>query len=193
MPPRDASAPGSIGKNRPWSRRCRLSALRVTPGSTTQSRSSAWTANTRFMAEVSIEIPPCGALMWPSNEVPVPNGIIGTPCRAHSFTMSTTSAVVWGNTTASGGSLRTEVRVLACCSRIEAPWASLSPKRWDKASITAWIAASGRRVAGASGPVRPLSKAFMVYVPGGVCWPGRSRSRSRTQLTAIAPFSGAPK
>ena len=49
MPPIEASAPGSIGKNRPLSRRCAFSALRVTPGSTTQSRSSACTAMTRFM------------------------------------------------------------------------------------------------------------------------------------------------
>ena len=41
MPPSEASAPGSIGKNTPWSRRCSLSCLRVTPGSMTQSRSSA--------------------------------------------------------------------------------------------------------------------------------------------------------
>ena len=39
MPPSEASAPGSSGKNRPWSRRCSLSCLRVMPGSTTQSRS----------------------------------------------------------------------------------------------------------------------------------------------------------
>ena len=54
MPPSEASAPGSIGKNRPWSRRCSLSALRVMPGSTTQSRSSAWTASTLFMSRKSM-------------------------------------------------------------------------------------------------------------------------------------------
>ena len=72
--------PGSIGKNRPWSRRYSLSCLRVTPGSTTQSRSSAWTARTRFMSRKSSETPPCGALTWPSSEVPVPNGMTGTRC-----------------------------------------------------------------------------------------------------------------
>ena len=51
MPPSEASAPGSIGKKRPLSRRCSLSCLRVTPGSTTQSRSSASTAVTAFMRE----------------------------------------------------------------------------------------------------------------------------------------------
>ena len=81
MPPSEASAPGSIGKNRPWSRRCSLSALRVMPGSITQSRSSACTASTWFMSRKSIETPPCGALTWPSSEVPVPNGMTGTPVR----------------------------------------------------------------------------------------------------------------
>src|SRR3546814_6667121 len=39
MPPIEASAPGSIGKNRPVSRRYSLSCLRRTPGCTTTSRS----------------------------------------------------------------------------------------------------------------------------------------------------------
>ena len=42
------------------------------PGSTTQSRSSAWTASTRFMSRKSRQMPPRGALTWPSSEVPVP-------------------------------------------------------------------------------------------------------------------------
>src|SRR6185437_1071765 len=58
MPPSEASAPGSMGKKRPLSRRCSLSCLRVTPGSTTQSRSSALTASTLFMRERSSETPP---------------------------------------------------------------------------------------------------------------------------------------
>ena len=37
-------------EEQPLSRRCSLSCLRVTPGSTTQSRSSGWTASTRFIA-----------------------------------------------------------------------------------------------------------------------------------------------
>ena len=44
MPPIVALAPGSIGKNRPWSRRCSLSCSRRTPASTVQSKSSALTA-----------------------------------------------------------------------------------------------------------------------------------------------------
>ena len=91
MPPSEASAPGSIGKNRPWSRRCSFSSLRVTPGSTTQSRSSSWTATIRFIRLVSTETPPNGALTWPSSDVPVPNGMIGTPWAAHSLTISDTS------------------------------------------------------------------------------------------------------
>ena len=117
MPPSEASAPGSIGKNRPWSRRCSLSALRVMPGSTTQSRSSACTASTWFMSRTSIETPPCGALTWPSSEVPVPNGITGTRCAAQMRTISCTSSVDCGNTTASGGWFSIQVMVLPCCSR----------------------------------------------------------------------------
>ena len=82
MPPIEASAPGSIGKNSPLSRRCALSALRVMPGSTTQSRSSACTASTRSMRDRSIDRPPCSALRWPSSEVPAPNGTIGASCAA---------------------------------------------------------------------------------------------------------------
>ena len=51
MPPRVASAPGSIGKKRPVSCRYALSCVRVTPGSTTQSRSSALTARIAFIRE----------------------------------------------------------------------------------------------------------------------------------------------
>src|SRR5581483_940184 len=117
MPPSDASAPGSIGKNRPWSRRYSLSCLRVMPGSMTQSRSSAWTASTRFMSRKSSEMPPRGALTWPSSEVPAPNGMTGTRSAAHSRTTCCTSSVVCGNTTASGGWFAIQVVVLACCSR----------------------------------------------------------------------------
>ena len=46
--------------------------VRVTAGSTTQSRSSAWTSSTRFMSLRSMAMPPNGALRWPSSEVPVP-------------------------------------------------------------------------------------------------------------------------
>ena len=60
MPPSEASAPGSMGKNRPRSRRCALSCLRVTPGSTTQSRSSGCTASTAFIRLVSTDTPPVG-------------------------------------------------------------------------------------------------------------------------------------
>jgi hypothetical protein len=96
MPPSEASAPGSIGKNRPWSRRCSLSALRVMPGSTTQSRSSACTASILFMSRTSIDTPPIGALMWPSSEVPTPNGMTGTPLSAQMRTICCTSPVFCG-------------------------------------------------------------------------------------------------
>jgi len=49
----------------------------------------------RVMREMSMEIPPNGALTWPSNDVPAPNGITGTPCRAQRATIALTSAVDW--------------------------------------------------------------------------------------------------
>ena len=69
------------------------------------------------MSRTSMHTPPSGALIWPSSEVPVPNAITGTRCAAQIRTICCTSSVVCGNTTASGGSLATQVVVLACCSR----------------------------------------------------------------------------
>ena len=149
MPPSEASAPGSIGKNTPWSRRYSLSALRVMPGWTTQSRSSACTASTWFMSRTSIETPPCGALTWPSSEVPVPNGMIGTRCAAQIRTISCTSSVDCGNTTASGGWFSIQVTVLPCCSRtaceVTTPIAELGGERTRRAASIAL----GSRRAGA--------------------------------------------
>ena len=96
MPPREASAPGSIGKKRPVSCRKSLSCLRVTPGSTTQSRSSALTAITLFMREQSSDTPPCGALTWPSSDEPIPKGTIGASRLAQIFTRSITSSRDFG-------------------------------------------------------------------------------------------------
>ena len=141
MPPSEASAPGSIGKNRPWSRRCSLSALRVMPGSITQSRSSACTASTRFMSRKSIEMPPCGALTWPSSDEPVPNGITGTPWPAQMRTISCTSAVLCGNTTASGGWFAIQVSVLPCCSRTACEVTRRLPNFCVSTRIAASIAA----------------------------------------------------
>src|SRR6478609_3005669 len=144
MPPSDASAPGSSGKNRPWSRRCSLSCLRVMPGSTTQSRSCAFTASTLFMSRKSTDTPPKGALMWPSSEVPVPKGITGTRCAAQMRTIAWTSAVVCGNTTASGASFSIQVVVLACCSRTACEVTSRLPNCAASAAMTALIAAESR-------------------------------------------------
>ena len=103
MPPREASAPGSMGKNSPLSRRYSLSCLRVTPGWTVTSRSSERTASTAFMPLTSMQTPPFSAATWPSSEVPVPKAMTGTPCAAQAATASLTSAVLRANTTASGG------------------------------------------------------------------------------------------
>ncbi len=47
--------------------------------------------------------PPRSAAMWPSSEVPVPNGITGTRCAAQICTIPLTSSVECGKATASGG------------------------------------------------------------------------------------------
>src|ERR1700722_17683457 len=69
------------------------------------------------MSRKSSDIPPRGALTWPSNEVPAPKGMTGTRSAAHSRTTCCTSSVFCGNTTASGGWLAIQVVVWACCSR----------------------------------------------------------------------------
>src|SRR3569623_945538 len=117
MPPSEALAPGSMGKNRPLSRSCSLSSLRVMPACTTQSRASAGTVTSLFMSRMSIDTPPCGALTWPSSEEPVPNGMIGILCRAQMRTTCCTSSVDCGKMTASGAWLAIQVTVLPCCSR----------------------------------------------------------------------------
>ena len=149
MPPSEASAPGSIGKNRPWSRRYSLSCLRVTPGSITQSRSSACTVSTLFMSRKSTQTPPSGALIWPSSEVPVPNAITGTLCLAQMRTVCCTSAVDCGNTTASGGWFSIQVSVLPCCSRTACEVTTRLPNAAVSSPIAAWMAAGLR--AGAAG------------------------------------------
>ena len=106
IPPRDASAPGSMGKNRPVSRRYSLSCLRRTPGWIRQSRSSAFTSRISSIRVTSMETPPCSAWTCPSSEVPVPNGIMGQRCFAHRRTIRATSSVLSGKTTMSGGAAR---------------------------------------------------------------------------------------
>ena len=55
------------------------------------------------MRDISMQIPPCGALTWPSSEVPAPYAMTGTRSSVHVRTISLTSAVLSGQTTASGG------------------------------------------------------------------------------------------
>ena len=166
MPPSEASAPGSIGKNSPLSRKCSLSALRVMPGSMTQSRSSACTASTRFMSRKSRQMPPRGALTWPSSDVPVPKATTGTRCLAHSRTISCTSSVACGNTTASGGWLAIQVVVWPCCSRTACDVTSRLPYRGASAAITASAALRScvlRCGASTSAMSRPDCVSSMIY------------------------------
>ena len=99
------------------------------------------------MSRMSMHTPPCGALIWPSSEVPVPNAITGTPWAAQMRTICCTSCVACGNTTASAGSFTTQVVVLACCSRTADDVTRRLPNWAASWAITAAVAsrpASGR-------------------------------------------------
>ena len=87
------------------------------------------------MREKSSDRPPRGALMWPSSEVPAPNGMIGTRWVRATRTTSLTSSWVSTQMTASGGWLGIQVMVLACWRRIASPVCSRSPKRWRSTAM----------------------------------------------------------
>ena len=97
------------------------------------------------MSRKSIDTPPSGALTWPSSEVPVPNGITGTRCAAQMRTISCTSSVLCGNTTASGGWFAIQVSVLPCCSRTACEVTRRLPKRARARAMTASTAFGSRR------------------------------------------------
>src|SRR5262249_485996 len=84
-------------------------------------------------------------LIWPSSEVPVPKGMTGTRSLAQMRTMSCTSLVVCGKTTASGGSLAIQVVVLACCSRTACEVTTRLPNFAASAATTALTALGSRR------------------------------------------------
>ena len=87
------------------------------------------------MREKSSERPPRGALIWPSSEVPAPNGMIGTRWVRATRTTSLTSSWLSTQITASGGWLGIQVMVLACWRRIASPVCSRSPKRWRSTAM----------------------------------------------------------
>src|SRR4051794_3180451 len=92
-----------------------------------------------------MQTPPAGALTCPSSEVPVPNAITGTRCRAQIRTTSWMSAVSCAITTASGGCGASHVVVWACWSRTACDVTSRLPKRAASASmVVASACGSGR-------------------------------------------------
>ncbi len=74
-----------------------------TPASTRARRFRSSTFKIRFSRVVAMTTPPSTASTAPLRLVPVPRGMIGTLCAAQILTTSTVSAVLRGNTTASGG------------------------------------------------------------------------------------------
>ena len=81
-----------------------------------------------------MQTPPAGALTCPSSDVPVPNGITGTPLAAQIRTAAWISAVSCAMTTASGGCGASQVMVCACWSRTACDVTSLLPNRAASAS-----------------------------------------------------------
>ena len=81
------------------------------------------------MREKSIDNPPSGALVWPSSDVPAPNGMIGRWCVRATSTTSRTSSELSTHTTASGGWFVSQVKVWACCRLIASPVCNRSPNR----------------------------------------------------------------
>ena len=94
----------------------------------------------------STDTPPKGALTWPSSDEPAPKGITGTPCSPQMRTISTTSSVVSGNTTASGGWLTSQVVVWPCWRRTASESAKRSPNRCLRIGSAAAMPASLRAV-----------------------------------------------
>src|SRR5207342_23454 len=129
MPPMLAFAPGSIGKNSPWSRRYSFSCSRRTPASTTQSKSPLLTATILVIRLRPSDTPPCTASVLPSTEVPAPYAMTGTPASRQRFTASTTSSVDSAKITASGGMGAKWVSLRPCSSRIASPCWKRSPNR----------------------------------------------------------------
>src|ERR1700759_2040386 len=102
------------------------------------------------MSRRSMQMPPAGALTWPSSEVPVPNAITGTPCLAQIRTTSWISAVSCAITTAAGGCGASQVVVWACWSRTACEVISRLPNRAASASrVLASACGSGRGKVGA--------------------------------------------
>jgi hypothetical protein len=102
IPPSEASAPGSTGKNSPCERNSAFSRTRRTPACTRQSNAAGDTSRMASIRDRSTQMPPWIAATCPSTEVPAPNGTIGTLASRHSATMAATSSVLWGNATPSG-------------------------------------------------------------------------------------------
>ena len=100
IPPKAASAPGSIGKNTPSSLKCSFSCFLVTFAWTLQSKSSALTDNILFIFSNEIVMPLELPTAFPSKEVPVPNGTTGILFSLHIFKICETSSFVSGKTTA---------------------------------------------------------------------------------------------
>src|SRR3990172_7004742 len=77
--------------------------------------------------------------------------MIGTRASAQSLTTSTTSRVVSGNPTASGGWQAIQVSVLACCSRSAVPAEKRLPNRAEsRASRARFASVEGRSGASAA-------------------------------------------
>ena len=153
MPPIEASAPGSIGKNKPSFLMASFTALRVTPACTVIVKSSALMLSTLFMRLTSILMPPCTANKCPSSDEPVPKGMTGVWCLAAICTAAATSFVDSANTTALGGGTSKMDSSLPCCSRTANAVEHRSPK-CDFRALTSVSSDSGVTRSMAVHPIR---------------------------------------
>src|SRR5689334_14535724 len=192
MPPRLASAPGSIGKNKPVWRISLFSCMRVTPACTVTVRSSGCTATTLFMRPRSMLTPPCTASRCPSSDEPTPNGITGTAYWSASLTTSATSSVLSQNTTTSGGGASNGDSSRPCCSRTAIAVEQRAPKRCCReASMAAGTGRGSRRGSRWAG-----RGAFIEMSPGRtaafrpLCQGRASIGQMSNRLTQIATRTG---
>ena len=104
MPPRVAmlELEGSTGKNRPWGARMRLSSSPTMPGCTRACQSPGQISSTALSCVMSSEMPPRAGMGLPSRLEPPPQAVTGTRRSLAQASTRLTSAVLRGQTTASG-------------------------------------------------------------------------------------------
>src|SRR4029453_12913394 len=100
------------------------------------------------------------ALTWPSSELPMPNGTIGRRCFAQTLTMSATSSVDCGKTTASGSPGACHDSPWLWCSRTASDTDTRSPRIDRSSSITQ----ESYRIEGSMEPLRMFTPKTLSFL-----------------------------